>query len=94
MRRLIWGSSFLRGYKRLLRKHPDLANRIAHTLELLAGDPFSPRLETHKLKGRLVGAWACTADYDLRIIFDFCKSDAGAEDAILLIDIGSHDEVY
>ena len=51
-------------------------------------------LETHKLKGILAGSWACSAGYDLRIIFDFVKEEEQPEDAILLIDIGTHDEVY
>jgi len=60
----------------------------------LAEDPFSPPLATHKLKGKLAGSWACSAGYDLRIIFDFIDDFNGKETAILLIEIGSHDEVY
>ena len=43
---------------------------------------------------KLAGSWACSAGYDLRILFDFCRNKFGGEDDILLIDIGSHDEVY
>lgn len=94
MRRLIWGRTFLRGYKRQLRKHPELADVLAETLALLAENPFAPHLETHKLKGKLVGVWACSAGYDLRVLFDFGPNPAGGPDDILLIDIGTHDEVY
>jgi mRNA-degrading endonuclease YafQ of YafQ-DinJ toxin-antitoxin module len=62
------------------------------TLELLAEDAFHPQLKTHKLKGKLAGSWACSAGYDLRIIFQFVKHH-GAE-AILLEAIGTHEEVY
>ena len=32
MRRLIWGRTFLRAYKRQLRKHPELADTLADIL--------------------------------------------------------------
>lgn len=89
---LLKSSSFIRAAKRAVRKEPRLANDIQSTLELLAEDAFNPRLKTHKLKGNLEGAWACSAGYDLRIIFEFVQHD-GAE-AILLETIGTHDEVY
>ena len=49
-------------------------------------------LKTHKRKGELAGSWACSAGYDLRILFEFVQHE-GAE-AILLHTIGTHDEVY
>ena len=55
---------------------------------------FAPQLETHKLKGKLLDSWACSVGYDLRIIFDFVKSETQKEDDIFLIGIGKHDEVY
>ena len=50
------------------------------------------RLRTHKLHGELVGSWACSAGYDLRVVFAFVEHD-GAE-AVLLQSVGTHDEVY
>jgi mRNA-degrading endonuclease YafQ of YafQ-DinJ toxin-antitoxin module len=48
---------------------------------------------THKLHGELKGLWACSVEFDCRIVFGFQTSE-GEEDAIVLVDIGSHDEVY
>ncbi len=93
MRTLLWSSTFKRAYKRMIKRQPEMRNQLETTLTALAGNPFSSRLETHKLKGRLAGSWACSAGYDLRIIFDFVKEEQ-AEDAIFLIEIGTHDEVY
>jgi len=56
--------------------------------------PFAPQLETHKLKGKLSGSWACSAGYDLRIVFDFVKAEKDSVGNILLLAIGTHDEVY
>jgi len=77
-----------------MRKRPDLNNDIVEALRLLAVNPFAPQLETHKLKGKLSGSWACSAGYDLRIVFDFVKSGKDSTDDILLLAIGTHDEVY
>jgi mRNA interferase YafQ len=60
----------------------------------LINEPFAPQLETHKLKGKLSGAWACSVGYDLRIVFDFVKSEGKQEEDIFLMDLGTHDEVY
>lgn len=94
MRTFIWGKTFVRALKRTEKKNPKLKLSIEETLRLLQEDPFIPKLETHKLKGRLSGSWACTVDYDYRIVFDFVKSSQKKEADILLADIGTHDEVY
>jgi len=94
MRALIWGKTFMKAFKRTVKKHPKLSKDIEETLRLLAKDPFAPQLETHKLKGKLSGSWASSAGYDLRIIFDFVKNEGQKEDNIFLMEIGTHDEVY
>ena len=94
MRTLIWGKSFVRAFKRYSRKNPSLIKDIEKTLKLLVEDLFTPLLETHKLKGKLAGSWACKVGYDLRIVFDFIKKQGQGEDDILLLEMGSHEEVY
>ncbi len=93
MRQLVWSKTFLRAYKGAIRRYPHLKTDIEPVLRLLVEDPFDPRLRTHKLKGQLEGTWACTIGYDMRLIFEFVKG-AGKEDDILLIEIGTHEEVY
>jgi addiction module RelE/StbE family toxin len=94
MRTITFASSFKRAYKSRLRKHPDLKPKIDIILQTLANNPFEPTLQTHKLKGQLAGSWACTVEYDCRIVFDFIENPESGTEEILLIDIGSHDEVY
>ncbi len=94
MRRLVWDSSFRRSFKGRTRNDRDLRERIFDTLEQLVADPFHPQLKTHKLKGRLDGLWACWVEYDCRIIFLFEADPEGGEDVVVLVDLGSHDEVY
>jgi len=94
MRVLVLSSSFKRAFKSLIRREPEIASKIEGRLELLVIDPFHPSLKTHKLKGKLLGAWAFTVEYDCRIVFNFKKSADLDYEEIFLIDIGTHDEVY
>ena len=66
----------------------------SEVLSLLESDPFTPSLKTHKLQGELKGLWACSVEYDCRIVFRFEALEGESEEAIVLIDIGTHDEVY
>lgn len=88
------GKTFIRAFKRVIKKYPHLRNDIEETLELLVENPYAPILATHKLKGKLSGLWACSAGYDMRIIFDFVKSENQTEEDILLLGIGTDDDVY
>ncbi|MEH2085310.1 type II toxin-antitoxin system RelE/ParE family toxin [Nostoc sp.] len=56
MRAIVLASSFQRAFKRLVRRQPELQERIGERLALLTADPFDPLLQTHKLKGKLSGA--------------------------------------
>ncbi|MCD4738720.1 MAG: type II toxin-antitoxin system mRNA interferase toxin, RelE/StbE family [Anaerolineae bacterium] len=93
MRRIAWDTSFRRAFKRKARKNSHLRQRMLEVLELLSQDVFDPPLKTHKLRGQLEGLWACWVEYDCRIVFAFESDPESDEDMIVLIDIGTHDEV-
>ena len=77
MKRLLLRSSpFLRAAKKCVKKNPPAAVDIQSALELLSADALHVRLKTHKLKGSLEGSWACSAGYDLRIVFRFVTWEA------------------
>ncbi len=94
MRTLIWSSHFSRSLRRKLRQNPPLRQPIEEALRQLADDSFHPSLHSHKLKGDLAGIWACTVDFDNRILFEFVADPTSAQDAIHLLALGTHDEVY
>lgn len=94
MRTLVWSVAFVRAFKRAARRQPDLRRRVERALHQLAEDPFHPTLHSHKLTGELAGAWACTVDYDNRILFEFIQNPESGEEEILLLTMGTHDEVY
>ena len=87
-------SKFKRRFKRLVKKNPQLQDKILAVWEMLSDEPFTPSLKSHKLTGKLEGLWSCSVAYDCRIVFAFQQDSETEEDLIVLIDVGSHDEVY
>jgi len=87
--RAVWDEGFKRSYRKRIRKNEMLRKKFWERLELFLSSPFAPQLRTHKLSGKLEGQWAFSVDEDYRVVFEFI-----GEDRALLIDIGSHDEVY
>ena len=81
---------FLRQARKLFREHPDLKSRFARLITDLQNDPFAPHLKLHPLQGRLAGCHAIRLTYSYRITLTIAIS----EKEIVLLDIGSHDEVY
>lgn len=94
MRRLAWHNSFRKAFKKRTGEDKNLQEQIFEVLNELARDPFQPKLRTHKLSGKLKGLWAYWVDYDCRIIFTFKIDPDTKREMIVLIDIGTHDEVY
>ena len=87
---LVTTASFDRRARKFLTRHPDLRPRLAETLEKLRADPFEPSLRLHPLTGKLQGLQAVSLTYGYRIT----RTLQISEHEILLLDIGSHDEVY
>ncbi len=94
VRTLVWSSAFVRAFERAVRRQPGLQAKVERTLQQLVRDPFHPSLHSHKLKGELAGAWACSVDYENRILFEFVQNPESGEEEILLLTMGTHDEVY
>ena len=93
MRRgLVPSAAFVRAVKRVGKRNAPAMAAIRETLAMLENDAFDRRLASHKLKGELSGLWACSAGYDLRIVFEIVKQGDG--EAVLLVSCGTHDEVY
>jgi addiction module RelE/StbE family toxin len=91
-RRLVFTSGFMRDVKRLHRRQPQAARTLAETLRLLEQDAFDSLLHTHKLRGRLADRYASTVAYDIRILFRL--EEESGEPVIVLLAVGTHDEVY
>ncbi len=89
MIRIAWDQGFKRIYKKKIKYNNELKKKFWEAIALFSKTPFNPRLKTHKLVGKLEGFWAFSIAYDYRVVFRFID-----DEEVLLIDIGTHDEVY
>ncbi len=93
-RKLILSKSFEKSYRKFITKNPNLKPVIEKALLKLEEDAFAPGLRTHKLSGNLFGYFACSCGYDCRIVFSIEINIKSKGEFILLIDMGTHEEVY
>ncbi len=87
---LLWTETFLRTARKFTRRHPDLESELEAVLKQLEQDPRAPRLRLHALQGKHRGKHAVSLTYSHRIVLILRVT----EKEIVLLDIGSHDEVY
>ena len=76
--------------RRFVKRHPDLLERYHKTLALLEQDPFQPSLRLHALQGALAGLHAVSINLQYRITLEI----EVREHEIILVNIGSHGDVY
>ena len=88
--KLVKDENYQRKERKFFKKHVHLVDKYAEVLTKLKTNPFDPSLKTHKLKGELNEFYSCSLTYDYRIICVFLIQD----ETIVLVDIGSYDEVY
>lgn len=87
---IIYPESYIRRARKFIKRHPDLLRQYQKTLELLELDPFHPSLRLHPLKGKLAGLHSVSITISYRISVELVM----AAHEIIMIDIGTHDEVY
>lgn len=87
---LIWTPRFTRSAKKFTQNHSELKIKFANILRDLERDPFQPHLKYHQLGGKLKGIQAVSLIDNYRITLTVVISDK----EIMLLDVGSHDEVY
>jgi mRNA-degrading endonuclease YafQ of YafQ-DinJ toxin-antitoxin module len=88
--RITTPETFLRQTRIFFRKHPGLKPHFAATVSALQQDPFLPSLGLYPVTGKLSGCHAVKLTYSYRITLTLLLT----ENEIILLDIGSHDEVY
>ena len=94
MRELALTPRFERAFRRLTAKNSALQSQIEATLQRMAKNLADPRLKTHRLSGQLAGLHACSVAYDCRIVFSKQKHSKTGAETLLLINIGTHEEIY
>ena len=87
---IIRDEKFLKKAKKFFKKHPEFINKFKDIILKLEQNPFDTSLKTHKLQGKLKDFYACSLNYEYRIILSIVIIDK----KVFLVDIGTHDEVY
>ena len=87
---LVWTTGFIRAAKKFTEQHRNLNAKFAAILHDLEVDPFQPHLKCHHLTGKLKCIQAVSITHSYRITLTVMVTDK----EIILLDIGSHDEVY
>ena len=78
-----YSTNFVKQFRKL---NPQLQKQAIKAEKLFKKDPFSPKLKTHKLSGRLEGLWSFSVNYKDRIICEFL-----GKGKVIFHKIGSHD---
>lgn len=79
--------SFLKAYSKLPAYKK---SAVDEALMLFSEAPADPTLRDHALKGKMKGLRGFSAGFDLRIIY----RDEGGFITIILLDVGTHNQVY
>jgi mRNA-degrading endonuclease YafQ of YafQ-DinJ toxin-antitoxin module len=88
IREFVWAGAFKRAIKSRVAGQA-VETLFWQKLDVFRQNPFDASLKTHRLAGKLERYWAFSVAYDCRVIFRFLS-----EERALLVDIGSHEEVY
>ena len=82
---------FDKKFKKLVKKNVEIKSKVGKFLHLLASNPKYPSLKSHQINHSEFGkVWSSWVHDDLRVLW----KHEGEVIVILLLDIGSHDEVY
>ncbi len=94
MRPLILTPKFKRAFRKFVKGNAIVQQRVENTIQQMKTDIFAPNLGTHKLSGKLEGFQSCSCGYDCRVVFSIEQDAETNSEVIVLLDIGTHDEVY
>lgn len=88
--RLVFTETYLKIALRFLKRHLELKRQYGKTLALLEADPHHPSLRLHALAGKHEGLHSVSINLSYRITLEFLIRN----EQIVLVNVGSHDEVY
>ena len=92
--KIVISNKFKRSFRKFTRRNTKLQIKIEEVISKLSEDVFDSSLGTHKLEGKLADLLACSCGYDCRIAFAIETDKENKEKVIVLLDFGTHDEVY
>ena len=87
---LVFTEQYNRRALRFIKRHPELKSQYLKTLQLLELNPSHPSLRLHALKGKLKPLQSVSINLSYRITLELLVT----EKDIILVNIGSHEDVY
>lgn len=90
MFQLIFTAQYKRKEVQFLKRHPELRQPYAKTLQLLAANPSHPSLRLHSLHGKHTGLHSVSINLSYRITLELLIKDG----QIIPVNVGDHDAVY
>ena len=88
--KVIYPRCYIRRASAFARKHPELIKQYEKTLKMLELNPFHQALRLHPLKGKLKGLHSVSINISYRITLELIIH----EESIVLINVGTHGDVY
>ncbi len=92
MKKLILTTKFVKALRKFCQRDARIQAQVEKALDLMEENIFASKLNTHQLRGEYTGFYACSCGYDCRIIFTIRKQQDA--EVIVLVNVGTHDEVY
>ncbi|MBI4281802.1 type II toxin-antitoxin system mRNA interferase toxin, RelE/StbE family [Candidatus Uhrbacteria bacterium] len=81
--------SFVKSYQKRIAHYPKLVAKTKERLTLFVQNSAHPLLDDHALSGRKLQLRAFSVTGDIRVVYFPIT-----EDRVLLLDIGTHNQVY
>ena len=88
--KILYPQSSVKRATAFARKHPDLLKQYEKTLQLLESNPSHPSLRLHPLSGKLHGLHSVSTATRYRIAMEIIIH----EENIILVNVGTHEDVY
>ncbi|MFA5843019.1 MAG: type II toxin-antitoxin system YafQ family toxin [Candidatus Gracilibacteria bacterium] len=85
--KILFHKTFDKRYRKLNLK---LKQKVDATLLIFMTNPFDPVLKNHPLKGSLQGKKSFSVTSDVRVIFEEHEKYT----VVLMLDVGTHNQVY
>jgi addiction module RelE/StbE family toxin len=87
--KISFSKSFQKVFNKRIKNNKILSELFSEKLKIFEKEPYHPSLKTHKLTGKLKNYHSFRIHFEYRVIFEFIE-----EDKVILIDIGTHNQVY
>jgi mRNA-degrading endonuclease YafQ of YafQ-DinJ toxin-antitoxin module len=73
--KVVASTLFIKNTKKYIKQQKASPEEIEDAINILKENPNTSSLKTHKLKGKLLGSYACSVNYSIRIVFSYQNID-------------------